>query len=858
VTPERWLRVKDVFSAASAMPDTEQRAYVADACFGDPEMQAEVESLLLAHATPDAIVDRPAALRLPADEISPEPDPWPGRRIGSYQIVSLIARGGMGEVYRARRIDAAFEKEVAIKLVPGGSHASYVLNRLHAERQILAGLEHPNIARLLDGGATDEGSPYLVMELVEGVPIDRYVGERGLPLRMRLQLFREVCAAVSYAHQHLVIHRDLKPSNILVTADGTVKLLDFGIAKLLQPATLEPGEPPTCTLMQALTPGFASPEQVLGKPVTTASDVYTLGVVLYVLLTGRSPYRRTLDTAESAIREICDTDPLPPSAVVATGVGLRRERLGRDLDAIILCALRKEPERRYMSVDQFSEDIRRHLDGLPVLARGDRFSYRAGKFLRRHRLEVAAAGMLAIGLVGATALSLREARRAAEERERAERHFASVRGLANAFMFRVHDAIKELPGSIEARSLLVGTALDYLGALAAEADDDAGLRIELATAYQKIGDIQGGPNQASKGQVSAAVDSYARSIELLGPVVAGDTGSLPARMLLAESHLRQSRLLLYLGELQPAVAASAQAIALIETAVELQPDAATRVALVRAYRRHADNLRMTRRLPGEQLSYARRAVGAMEELVAHRPDDLELSRELAQSYGDLADALLGPERQQERLDAALVLYRKALAIDERLVAATGNRNVAFVRALLYDRVILSDLLTAIGDHDLALEHARAAWQSLAILKSDVSNAQALLDEAVVANRLGQCLIATASLREAAAVFERNLEVLERMARDTGLPSEFLRGVTEQGLGAVQAGLASSAAADSSTRVNHLREALEWYEMAVDHIASGMPVEALSFTSRRPYDEAVAGISRIKAEIGEVAVAVPSS
>lgn len=850
MTPERWQRIKDVFSAASVLPDTERRAFLADACLDDPELRSEVESLLQAHAQEIAIVDRPAAALLPGDMIPPVPDRWLGRRIGSYEIVSLIARGGMGAVYRARRVDEAYEKDVAIKLVSGGAYGSFVLRRLQAERQILAGLEHPNIARLLDGGATDDGSPYLVMELIDGEPIDAYVEARDLPVRKRLELFREVCAAVSYAHQHLIVHRDLKPGNILVTAAGTVKLLDFGIAKLLQPAAPETGAAPTRTLMQVLTPGFASPEQVLGKPITTASDVYSLGVVLYLLLTGRSPYRNALDTAKSAIREICETDPVRPSMVVGAQTETGRERLGRDLDAIIMRALRKEPERRYGSVDQFSEDIRRHLEGLPVLARGDRLSYRAGRFLRRHRLEMAAAGLVATALVGTTVFSMRQARIAVQERERAERHFASVRGLANAFLFRVHDAIKELPGSLEAQDLLVGTALEYLDALAAEAGDDHELRVELAAAYQKIADIQGAPNQASQGHVQAAIDSYARSIELLEPVIAGDAGNLRARTLLADSLVRQSRLLLYTDRVQETADASAQAVATLEALAKLQPDTRTKRSLAMAYLRHQDNLRYVQPPGAPRIEYARMAMDLMEELKRSEPHDLQVDRDLAEAYAAFGFGFLGPERQQEALDQCLAMQRKVLAIMERLVAATSSQNVDFVRELLFSHAGMSALLMETGDHPAALEHARAAQASLAILKSDGDNAQAMLDEAVVANRLGPALFATGQVGEATAVFEQNLRVLERMDRETGLPSKFLRGRTEQGLGAIQSSLAARPGIEPAVRLDHLRQALAWFEKAVLHMDSGEDIKTMDHMNRREYDQAVAGIAQCKSEIGE--------
>ncbi|MGH8198508.1 MAG: protein kinase domain-containing protein [Steroidobacteraceae bacterium] len=403
MTPERWQRVKEVFSSASALAEAEREAFLDGACDGDAALRAEVRSLLDAHAIQEAIVDRPAAAFVASDPGWVGKDPWIGRRIGQYELVSLIGHGGMGDVYRALRVDAEYEKEVAIKLVPGGFHASYVLQRLRAERQILANLDHPNIARLIDGGATEEGSPYLVMELVEGEPLDQYAAKRNLSVRGRLELFRDVCAAVSYAHQRLVVHRDLKPGNILVTANGAAKLLDFGIAKLLQPPSPGAAAAATVTVMHALTPGYSSPEQLLGKPITTASDVYSLGVVLYVLLTGRSPYRGTLDTAEDAIHAVCETEPVRPSAAVREALPSGTGSINRDLDAIILRALRKEPERRYATVEEFSDDIRRYLDRRPVVARGGQIAYRAGKFVRRNRVRVIELAAVAAVLL-ATAL----------------------------------------------------------------------------------------------------------------------------------------------------------------------------------------------------------------------------------------------------------------------------------------------------------------------------------------------------------------------------------------------------------------------------------------------------------------------
>jgi len=306
MTPERWQQVRGIFDQATSLPATERPAYLDQACTADPDLRREVDSLLLAHHeagteflnTPAINLSRPAPSRV-------------GRRIGAYNIIEEIGRGGMGEVYRAGRADGQYEKEVAIKLVRGGYNTASVLERFRHERQILASLDHPNIARLLDGGTTDEGLPYLVMELIEGTPIDQYCDAHKLGVNERLGLFVQVCSAVQYAHQRLVIHRDIKPGNILVTKEGVPKLLDFGIAKILDPAASA-----ATTVAGPMTPEYASPEQIRGEPITTATDVYSLGVVLYQLLTGRSPYPKNTNVPHEFARAICEIEPERPSSVV--------------------------------------------------------------------------------------------------------------------------------------------------------------------------------------------------------------------------------------------------------------------------------------------------------------------------------------------------------------------------------------------------------------------------------------------------------------------------------------------------------------------------------------------------------------
>src|SRR5271165_4410527 len=470
--PVTWIQVRDILDDVLQIPVEDRSRYLDHVC-PQPQVRRYVESLILSYDKADEFLERPAA-DLHAEPWS-EPAPpqlWVGRRIGSYLIEKEIGEGGMGTVFQAVRADDEYQKCVAIKLVKSGFASSFAIARFKAERQILASLEHPNIARLLDGGRTEEGYPYLVMEFVDGVPIDEYCDAHRLTIDQRLQLFRAVCDAVQFAHQNLIIHRDLKPGNILVTNEGVPKLLDFGIAKLLGPDSLSPTPEQTIGFLRMLTPEYASPEQVRGDPVNTATDVYSLGVIFYILLTGHHPYQLTGTSPQSLVDIICHTEPVKPSEIVVrtgklslpgeenaltvtpesvsavrdTKPDKLRYSLSGDLDNIALMALRKDPQRRYSSVEQFSDDVRRHLEGLPVRAREDTLAYRSSRFVKRHKLAFAAVTVFVITLLGGIVMTMREARIARAERARAERRFNDVRKLANSLIFDVHDSIQNLPG----------------------------------------------------------------------------------------------------------------------------------------------------------------------------------------------------------------------------------------------------------------------------------------------------------------------------------------------------------------------------------------------------------------------------
>jgi serine/threonine-protein kinase len=412
--PTRRAQVLALLEEALQRPPEARPALLDSACQADAELRREIDSLLELETAADGFLADPAPPGISGTGLAP------GTRIGPYRIAELLGRGGMGAVYRAAREDD-FAKQVALKLVRHELASPFTLRRFHRERQILARLEHPNIARLLDGGTTEDGRPYLVMEHVEGVPIDRYCEERQLIASQRLDLCLPVASALTYAHQNLVVHRDLKPGNILVTGDGVPKLLDFGIAKLLDPA--EDSAERTRTLERPMTPRYASPEQVRGEPVTPASDLYSFGVLLYQLLTGRLPCGLDSCTLHEAVRRICEEEPLRPSSVV--GAALPRGLAG-DLDAILLKALRKEPRLRYPSMVHLAEDLRRCLAGQPVLARRGTLAYRGGKFLRRHRLGLAAA-LIVLALAGS--FVFREQQLQAAERQRTARSVEVLRGL---------------------------------------------------------------------------------------------------------------------------------------------------------------------------------------------------------------------------------------------------------------------------------------------------------------------------------------------------------------------------------------------------------------------------------------------
>jgi tetratricopeptide (TPR) repeat protein len=746
VDPERWQRLEDVFHAAAERPLAERDAYLDHACATDAELRAAIDRLLQADDCANAFAGRAAAtIGRVAATLVPE-----NGRVGAYRIVRELGRGGMGTVYFGERDDAQFEMRAAIKLIKRGMDTDGVLQRFRYERQILAGLVHPNIARLLDGGTTADGLPYFVLEYVDGAPIDEYCRSRRLTIEQRLDLFQQVCDAVSYAHQHLVVHRDLKPSNIVVTPDGVPKLLDFGIAKLLDAD--ETDAMITEFDARAMTPQYASPEQLRGERVTTVSDVYALGVMLYELLAGTRPYDVTGMSAEAARQTLAAAEIVKPSAAAAAaGDEPLARRLRGDLDTIVLAAMRKDPADRYASVALLAEDVRRHREGLPVVARGDSWSYRAARFVRRRKIGVAAAAAIAITLVGGvigTTWQARAARAQAhlaqEARARAEERFAQVRKLANAMIFEYDDAIRDLPGTIPVRVRLVRDALSYLNTLSQETEGDVSLQRELALAYRRVADVQGGSTRMNLGDTTAAIESYRKSLAILDTLMTRDAGDPAIRLDVAQVSTDLATLVSETGDVTGALEHARRAQALFEPLVpSSSPPKEVRLALVHTY----DTLGTISLEAGktqEALDFHRRQLQLLESADASQRTDQDVRRAFSSAYHHLADV----ESAAGDLGAALETYRRSLAIRQSLEREFPN-NIAYTRLVGVSCFWIGDVLAKLHRTREALDAYRQSLErGEQIAKADPAADGADLTYAIVqvGNMLGRLGRPTEALR----------------------------------------------------------------------------------------------------------------
>ena len=690
----RFRRVEALFHRALELDDAARARLLEETREEDPELAREVERLLSGDDHAEEGVERLELFAVPDD-------PLLGRRLGPWRVVERIAEGGMGVVYRAERADGLYDQQVAVKLLRLEIAPEVALRRFELERRLLARLEHPNISRMLDGGRSEQGTPYLVMEFVDGLPIDRWCSEHALPLEERLRLFASVCRAVHYAHQNLVVHRDLKPSNVMVDRHGVAKLLDFGIARLLD----EDDPVHTHTGARALTPQYASPEQLQGLPLTTASDVYSLGVVLYELLTGRRPWLRTGRSPAEWERIVTREPPTRPSTAVqprhaeasataaafaaslhTTPARLHR-RLRGDLDRIVLMALRKEPERRYTSAEQLAEDVERYLGGLPVRARRDTVSYRAQRFVQRNALAVGSAALVVLALCGGLWISWR-ARLEAEDSARIAREqedearvarieaeqsaaIADVRRAEAMMARRAAEESASLARAQETEARRARQAAERSAELAREREQEAmeaaeHARIE-ADSFRLIAEflgetfLQRADGVDDRQRVATSVERQAARVRLQY----ADDPHIRANLLDA-----LGRVYLQLGILDPAGE-------LMREALEIR---------LRFFGEGNLEYALSRTSLG-QLSYQR---GSFEDAALHLETALRLHRTLPRGvHTDVAGAandLASVYRNLGRLDEAQELHEEALAIRR----ASGETTPAVAESLHNLALVLLD------------------------------------------------------------------------------------------------------------------------------------------------------------------------
>jgi non-specific serine/threonine protein kinase/serine/threonine-protein kinase len=612
-----------------------------DLCPDDPETAAEVRAML------DQI---PAAeayfARLPVE--SADGARVEGRRVGAYRLTGVLGRGGMGVVYSAERDDGQFVRRVAVKFVSVLAAGGEAWRRFEREKRILASLRHPNIAELLDAGVSEERTPYIVMELVEGVPIDVYCRERRLSVEDRIRLVQQVAGAVDFIHRNLIVHRDIKPGNVLVTAEGVPKLLDFGISRML-PTDGDEGNR-TAPESRLVTLNYASPEQLVGDTVSTGTDVYSLGLLLYELLAGRQAYSLSGTSPADLLRQVLEEDP------PATGTC-------DDLDQIVLKAIRKAPAERYASVREFAADLDNYLGGRPVTAVRPTRRYRAGKWVRRNRVPVAVGTVVAIVLLAAAGEVVWQMQVARRERALAERRFQDVRKLANAILFEFHDPISRLAGTTEVRRLMVARSLEYLDVLARDARTDVALQLELASAYVRLGDIQGNPNRANLGDVRGALDSYAKARAILGDVLAADPGHRVASLQMGSVLIVIGAQLVHVGDGTAALETKRRALAHWEGLASAAPeDEQVRRGLGAAYSEIA-TATGTQLPTAERLAFGNRARAVYESLLQSRPSDPERMRDLARVHKYLSGMY------QDDAGRMLEHAQAAVTLDERRVQA---------------------------------------------------------------------------------------------------------------------------------------------------------------------------------------------
>ncbi|HYL84910.1 MAG TPA: serine/threonine-protein kinase [Candidatus Angelobacter sp.] len=809
-----WSEVERVLATVIDLPKAERQSRVMDLCAGNQGLRAEVESLLAAHESADSFLEpRPLVTSKPTSGFS-----LAGKQLGPYQLLEAIGEGGMGTVYSAERTDGRFQKRVAIKVALGAVHSPELLRRFSGEQQILATLEHPNIARLLDAGVSPEGIPYLVMEYVEGTPLNEYCRAQRIPTRKRLVLFQAICSAVSYAHQHLVVHRDIKPGNILVTSDGIPKLLDFGIAKIVDEWRGAEAEV-TRSILNPMTPDYASPEQACGGTITTATDIYSLGVVLYELVTEQRPYEVAGKPLHEAMRIISEKEPQKPSAVMrdkqkqSSSADRSVAGFSVDLDAIVAKAMRKDPQQRYASSHELANDLGRYLSGLPVSAHRGTLRYVATKFISRHKIAVLASAVALILAVAGVAAVVWQARIARRQKETAQRRFEQVRSLAKSLMFEVHDSIKDLPGATPARKLIVERALEYLDGLSQEAGGDASLQRELAAAYERVGDVQGYPYVANLGDPVGAAASYRKSLVIQESLLQTDPGNAALKRELSGTYWKAGICLDASSNFQGALENLRRAQSLAQELGAAKGDSAARDWLAGDYWAIGHVLQERHDFT-EALESYRRASALRESVAATDSARAKAIRtHLAADYYGTAEVL----HSQGQHEAAAEAASKSLAILQAL-AKEDPENATLRGYLASSYTTLGIGLESQSLLNQALENYRQAQKIYQMAATaDPKDALSYRLTGYIEMQIGRTLAKKGNLRGGLESLHHALSVFQDLAKRAPASNYVLYnfGNVYSEIAAVHVALASDSRRSTGQQAEQWKEARSWYEKSLD-------------------------------------------
>jgi serine/threonine protein kinase len=772
--PAKWQIVKSNFSALLELPEAERPRFLAGCESG---VRREIEKLFAAHEKADDFIDEPYFFKR-----NQRDENLVGSRIDDYLLLEKIGEGGMGVVFLAEHRVEDFSQKVALKLIKRGMDTTVVLRRFLMERQILAQLEHPFIARLIDGGSTADGLPYFVMEYVEGENIRDFCAAHNYDLHERLELFQKVCTAVSYAHQKLVVHRDLKPSNIIVTSAGEPKLLDFGVAKLFSPDWNATTVEATVTNFRLMTPEYASPEQIRGQMTTLASDVYSLGVVLYELLTGTRPHKIKTTNPIEISEEILTKEPLPPSAVKCPKSqvpGLKSQvsskfqvssfrseetnpkskiqnpkSLRGDLDNIILKAIRREPERRYQTVTEFCDDIHRYLNNLPVKATADSRAYRVWKFYNRHRKAVVSSLAVSLLLIAATAVSGWQFFVARQERAISEQRFNQLRGVAKSLLNDTNAALAKLPQSAELRRSILEKSIAVLDSLTTGEISDPVFLNEIADAYENLGRTQNWSFRESE----KSLDNYRKALSLREKALELAPDKANVRRKIAQTLGGMFEVYGILGDAEKVLEISEKSRANSLEILALEPDNAPNLYSLSG---------QSEQLAGQLQSFGRidESAGQMRQSFEFIDRALEVQRSNGNSPEARTQLVFFMMQKAnlfektERDDEALEIYRSAAALAEEIYRADNSQSFAFNHTARTHR-LMGDIHKRRGDFEKALAEYRF---SLELIKTNRENPNLDLRslnyaESINSLRVGSMLEKTGKRSEAAALVDEGVRI----------------------------------------------------------------------------------------------------